>query len=86
MEDDVVPRRPKAEAKKAEPKTDELGSLLRSKRALKAFHEKCLQFVHEKNVSYLSPDDMTTLLGGPSRAKANFVRDLINTMLTNVCL
>ena len=78
-------RQPKAAvAKKEEAKSNDLGTLLKSKRALKAFHEKCLEFVHEKNVSYLSPEDLTLLLGGTSKVKVNFVRDLMNTMLTNV--
>ena len=71
---------------KREKKGDEHGSLLKSRRALKAFHEKCLEFVRERNVTYLSPDDLMELLGGPGEVKVNFVRDLMNTMLTNVWL
>ena len=72
------------EVEKKERKEDYHGSLLKSRKALKAFHEKCLEAVRERNVTYLSPDDLTELLGGTSEVKVTFVRDLMNTMLTNV--
>jgi hypothetical protein len=63
---------------------EEQAALLKSKRALSAFHEKCLELVKEKNGSYLSPDDFTELLGGPSEVSPSFVKELLNTMVANV--
>jgi hypothetical protein len=78
--EDVVP------LEKAEKEKPEIGTatLLSSKKALRAFHEKCLDFASERNVTYLSPDDLTELLGGSSDVKPSFVIDVMNTMVANV--
>ena len=58
--------------------------LLKSKKALKAFHEKCLDYVREKNVTYLNPEDLIELLGGSGNVSPAFVKDLMNVMVANV--
>jgi hypothetical protein len=63
---------------------DEVSSLLTSRRALTEFHDKCLEFVKERNVTYLSPDEVGELLGAEDKMPKNFVRDVINVMLQNV--
>ena len=73
-------------ATKQEDKKVELGSLLKSRKALKAFHSKCMETVQQRNITYLDQDDITQLLGGPSEAKPAFVADLINMLLSQVTL
>lgn len=63
---------------------DEVSSLLTSRRALTEFHEKCLNFVNERNSTYLSPEEVGELLGTEEKMPKNFVRDVINVMLQNV--
>jgi len=63
---------------------DEASSLLTSRRALTEFHEKCLNFVNERNGTYLTPDEVGELLGTEEKTPKNFVRDVINVMLQNV--
>lgn len=82
MEDSISIQKPKKGEKKTE---DEHAPLLRSKKALSAFHEKCLDFVRENNVTYLKSEDLTELLGGVSNVSAAFVKDLMNLMVANVC-
>ena len=67
-----------------EEKSEGQAALLRSKKALRAFHEKCMDFSRENNVTYLSQDDLTELLGGASNVKTTFVTELINVMITHV--
>ena len=55
-----------------------------SKRALRELHQKCLQYVQEKNVSYLDQSDVTELLGGSSQVKANIVADIMTQMVSQV--
>jgi hypothetical protein len=55
-----------------------------SKRALRELHQKCLQYVQEKNVSYLDQSDVTELLGGSSQVKANVVADIMTQMVSQV--
>ena len=81
MEDSVVIQKPKKAEKKTE---DDHGPLLKSKKALSAFHEKCLEFVRENNVTYLNPEDLAELLGGSSNVSPAFVKDLMNLMVANV--
>ena len=71
--------------KRAVKSEDEHAPLLRSKKALKAFHEKCLDYVSEKNVTYLNPEDLIELLGGSGNVSPAFVKDLMNIMVANVC-
>jgi hypothetical protein len=63
-----------------EEKSEGHAALLRSKKALRAFHEKCMDFSRENNVTYLSQDNLTELLGGSSNVKTSFVTELINVM------
>ena len=70
--------------KRAVKSEDEHAPLLRSKKALKAFHEKCLDYVGEKNVTYLNPEDLIELLGGSGNVSPEFVKDLMNIMVANV--
>jgi len=58
--------------------------LLKSKKALKAFHEKCLDYVRENNVTYLNPEDLIELLGGSGNVSPALVKDLMNVMVANV--
>jgi hypothetical protein len=67
-------------------KDDEHARLLTSKRALTAFHEKCLDLVKDKQSGYLNTDDFTELLGGASNATPAFLKDLLNKMVANVSL
>src|SRR5438034_11824825 len=82
MEDNISLQKSKKGAVKNE---DELAPLLRSRKALKLFHEKCLDWIREKNVTYLTPDDLSVLLGESSNANPAFVKDLMNIMVANVC-
>ena len=70
--------------KRAVKSEDEHAPLLKSKKALKVFHEKCLDYVREKNVTYLNPEDLIELLGGSSNVSPVFVKDLMNIMVANV--
>ena len=63
---------------------DEHARLLTSKRALTAFHEKCMEFVKGKQSGYLNTDDFTELLGGQNHATPAFLKDLLNKMVANV--
>jgi hypothetical protein len=69
-----------------EEKSEGQSALLRSKKALRAFHEKCMDFSRENNVTYLSQENLTELLGGSSNVKTSFVTELINIMITHVCV
>jgi hypothetical protein len=80
MEDSISLEKPRKGVKSE----DEHAPLLRSRRALSAFHEKCLDFVRENNVTYLNPEDFTELLGGKSNVSATFIKDLMNVMVANV--
>ena len=71
---------------KMDEKKSEFRMVLESKKALKAFHSKCMETVQELNVTYLDQDDMTQLLGGPQEAKPAFVAEVINMLLSRVCL
>ena len=82
MEDNLSLRKSKTSGVKNE---DELTPLLRSRKALKMFHEKCLDWIREKNVTYLNPDDLTVLLGESNNINPAFVKDLMNIMVANVC-
>jgi hypothetical protein len=55
-----------------------------SKKVLRAFHAKCLEYAKERNVTYLDPNDLTQLLGGPKVVKPNFVVEVMNTLLSQV--
>lgn len=57
---------------------------LNSKKALRELHQRCLEYVHEKNVSYLDQGDVTDLLGGPSKVKPNVVADIMTQMVSQV--
>ena len=65
------------------PKREER-TVLQSKRALRAFHSKCLDEARVRNVTYLDTDDLTLLLGGPDEVKPSFVAQVMNLMLANV--
>jgi hypothetical protein len=67
-------------------KDDEHARLLTSKRALTAFHEKCLDLVKDKQSGYLNTDDFTELLGGQDYTTPAFLKDLLNKMVANVSL
>jgi hypothetical protein len=81
MEDSILIEKPKKGEKKTE---NDHAPLLKSKKALSAFHEKCLEFVRENNSTYLNPDDLAELLGGSSNVSAAFIKDLMNVMVANV--
>ena len=81
MEDSISLQKGKGAVKSE----DEHSPLLKSKKALKAFHEKCLDYVREKNVTYLNPEDLIELLGGSGNVGPGFVKDLMNVMVANVC-
>ena len=57
---------------------------LNSKKALRELHQRCLEYVHEKNVSYLDQVDVTNLLGGPSKVKPSVVADIMTQMVSQV--
>ena len=58
--------------------------LLKSKKALTAFHAKCLELVKDKPNRYLNPQDFTELLGGPTNVAPSFIKELLNIMVANV--
>jgi hypothetical protein len=64
----------------------DLHPCLRSKKALTELHQRCLEYVHEKNVSYLDQGDVTDLLGGPSEVKPNVVADIMTQMVSQVVI
>ena len=55
-----------------------------SKKALKSFHLICLDYVKEKNVTYLDQGIITDLLGGPTEVKANEVAEIMTQMVSKV--
>ena len=57
---------------------------LSSRKALKALHLKCLEYIAERNVSYLDQADVTVLLGGTTEVKPNVVADIMNQMVAQV--
>jgi len=65
-------------------KDDEHAPLLKSKKALTAFHAKCLELVKDKPNRYLTPQDFTDLLGGPTNVTPSFIKELLNIMVANV--
>ena len=62
----------------------EMHPCLNSKKALRELHQRCLEYVHEKNVSYLDQVDVTNLLGGPSKVKPSVVADIMTQMVSQV--
>jgi hypothetical protein len=71
---------------KNEGQVTEQSQVVSSKKALRAFHAKCLDYAKERNVSYLDPSDLTLLLGGPDNVKPSFVVEVMNTMLSYVSI
>jgi len=67
-----------------EDKKNEFRMVLQSKKALRAFHSKCMETVQQRNVTYLDQDDMTHLLGGRTEVKPAFVAEVINMLLSHV--
>jgi len=67
-----------------EDKKNEFRTVLQSKKALRAFHSKCMETVQQRNVTYLDQDDMTQLLGGRTEVKPAFVAEVINMLLSHV--
>jgi hypothetical protein len=65
-------------------KPGEVHPCLSSKKALKALHLKCLEYVGERNVSYLDQSDVKLLLGGSAQVKPNVVADIMNQMVSQV--
>lgn len=55
-----------------------------SKKALKSFHLICLDYIKEKNVTYLDQAIITDLLGGPTEVKANEVAEIMTQMVSKV--
>ena len=55
-----------------------------SKKALKSFHHICLDYVKEKNVSYLDQIILTDLLGGSDEVKPTEVADIMTQMVSKV--
>src|SRR5271154_4384798 len=75
---------PTSRKRKAEQQEHEHAPLLKSRKALKAFHEKCIDFANHKNMTYLDPDDFTELLGGKDHVTPKFVSELMNVLVSNV--
>jgi hypothetical protein len=57
---------------------------LSSKKALKALHSRCLEYVAERNVSYLDQADVTALLGGTTEVKPSVVALIMNQLVAQV--
>jgi hypothetical protein len=66
------------------PKKGEKHPCLESKRALKALHQKCLEYVAQRNVSYIDQPILTELLGGSDEVKPNVVAEIMTYMVSMV--
>lgn len=65
-------------------KATDIHPCLSSKKALKALHSKCLEYIAERNVSYLDQSDVKFLLDDSNPVKPNVVADIMNQMVAQV--